>query len=126
MLYNKEDLAWAAGLFEGEGCFTVRTTGRPSPAAQVCSTDKDVVKRFKRIMGFGSIHPYIKNGGKNKTVWVWSASRFETFQATIALFWKRLSKRRKARAKEILKFMKEYHAAGKLRGILKSDKRSVK
>lgn len=126
MRYNKEDLAWAAGLFEGEGCFTFRQDGRPSPAAQVCSTDEDVVKRFAETMKFGSIHSYVKNKGKNKTVWVWSASRFETFQATVALFWNELSFRRKARAKEILNYMKNYHSINNLRGKLKPAKRTVK
>lgn len=46
-----EELAWAAGLFEGEGCFSVRSAKYPYPTAQLTSTDQDVIDDFARIIG---------------------------------------------------------------------------
>ena len=60
-MWNPIDLAWAAGLFEGEGCFTfqgskkARTRGGRLGKAQLSMTDEDVVRKFHTIMGFGSL-----------------------------------------------------------------------
>lgn len=51
-----EEIAWAAGLFEGEGCITV-SNGRP--VMRLNSTDADTPRRFCEIVGAGKVYgPY--------------------------------------------------------------------
>lgn len=56
---TKAELAWLAGLLEGEGSFTllrVRGTGpRNRPVIKVAMTDLDVVQRARDIAGFGVV-----------------------------------------------------------------------
>lgn len=49
-----KDIAWVAGLLEGEGCFSRRKGQKGnyhSPTIQLCMTDKDTVIRFAKITG---------------------------------------------------------------------------
>lgn len=49
-------LEWAAGLFEGEGCFApVTFNGRVYPRAILAMTDEEVVLRFQRVVECGHI-----------------------------------------------------------------------
>ena len=105
----REELMWAAGLFEGEGCLGVRLwKGTPSiPTLQLASTDEDVVRRFHAAVGVGNFNgPYQygtdKDGVAKKPYWQWSALGYERAQAVIALLWEGLGVRRRARAKEVL------------------------
>lgn len=95
---TREDLAWAAGLFDGEGCITHR------PKAPVCvmaMTDEDVVRKFHSVVGIGSVFwAYRKNA---KPILYWTAAGFRSAQYVIALLWFRLGERRRARAVEIIK-----------------------
>jgi hypothetical protein len=115
---HKDDIAWAAGLFEGEGCISFtrskrshwrnsQTQGRVS----VAMTDQDVVERFAKIMGFGTVEylgvPQSRDGYNRKATWRWRAQSYEHVQATIAMFWSYLGTRRKARAKEILSILQQ-------------------
>jgi len=51
------DIAWLAGLLEGEGCFHVSspTTGRPGILVYLQMRDYDVVLRAQQLMGAGKI-----------------------------------------------------------------------
>jgi hypothetical protein len=53
-----QHVAWAAGLFEGEGCWNayVRKGGKVQMQVRLEMTDKDVVERFAAIVGCGAIH----------------------------------------------------------------------
>ena len=85
---NRENLAWAAGLFEGEGCFTAwksykRKDGKTRIylRASMSSTDKDVLEKFVATVGIGKVynhrdgtvmsHPAVKT---QKPSWQWSVS----------------------------------------------------
>ena len=113
MTWTREDLAWAAGLFEGEGCFS-RTHG--VPVANLGMTDNDIVLRFRDVVGFGSIYE-INNSRKNPR-WSdglqWSSTNFAHTQQTVAMFWPWLGTRRRARAHELLA---GYHRQRAERGI---------
>lgn len=115
---TKEDLAWSAGLFEGEGCFTLSKSGNnQTPQAVVASTDLDVLEKFQEVVGFGSIRE-VDSKRKftkphHKTRYDWGARSFEMFQALVALLWPHLCSRRKQRATEILVDMRLYYAVRK-------------
>src|SRR5271154_5870369 len=93
----REELAWAAGLFEGEGCFT-RSHG--VPVANMGMTDLDVIRRFHGIMGFGSMYE-MKRADPWKDGLQWMTTTFEQMQATGAMLWPWLGERRRARATEL-------------------------
>jgi hypothetical protein len=101
--WSRENLAWAGGLFEGEGC--ISCTKGNLIALTVGSTDEDVLRRFAEIIGIGSVRGPCapkSNLGK-KPYWVWQANGFAKGQAVIAALWPFLGERRKARASELIR-----------------------
>jgi hypothetical protein len=102
--WNREALAWAAGLFEGEGSFSI--VGQQYARMALSSTDEDVVRKFHSVVGLGNVSgPYRKpvNSLGNKPFWQWKASKFEHVQALVAALWPFLCSRRKDRAAEVLR-----------------------
>jgi hypothetical protein len=94
-------MAWAAGLFEGEGCvcetdtrFTLRLT----------NTDEEVIRRFDHHVRLGQAYgPHVNScndGFKRKLVFHWVACGYDAFDVMnlLAPF---LSQRRLARAHEL-------------------------
>lgn len=51
------EIAWAAGLFEGEGSFDHSAGNAHRPRATMSLTDQDVLERFMRAVGVGTIGP---------------------------------------------------------------------
>ncbi|MBU8920975.1 MAG: hypothetical protein KOO63_03860 [Bacteroidales bacterium] len=112
MTYNAVDIAWAAGFFEGEGCFSSTGGKRPAPDASVCGTDKETIDKFHQIMGFGTLTVADKSKYGWKTMYTWHAHGFEKFQATVAILWPHLSPRRKKRIQELMADVKQYWLGG--------------
>jgi len=66
---GRSDLAWAAGLFDGEG--TVRCKGRYRIVA-LSMTDESCVRRFAEAVGAGTVSgPDIRPN--RKPMWLWWA-----------------------------------------------------
>jgi hypothetical protein len=112
MVRTGEQLAWAAGLFEGEGWIVVRpkrTRGELRHRAQLGlqSADVDVVRHFASVVGVGNVGgPYGHEGYKPS--WLWQTASFEYVQATIAMLWPWLGERRRGRAKEVLRLASQF------------------
>lgn len=53
-MYKEVDLAWAAGLIEGEGCFTLHKGKSLHPYLLLDSTDADVIEKLHSIFPFGN------------------------------------------------------------------------
>ena len=66
------DIAWAAGLLEGEGSFLLQT-GTSYLKVQVHMTDLDVLESLQRIFG-GTIHSVAKRKEHWKDAWAWNLS----------------------------------------------------
>lgn len=102
---TREDLAWAAGLFEGEGCISISGSG-PSFAPSCCmaNADEDVMRRFFAIIGVGSLRLDRRSERyeRRKDLWTWRVSGYPSTQYAIALLWRWLGERRRARGIEIL------------------------
>lgn len=64
MVFN---IAWAAGLIEGEGCFTLHSDGK-APYFLMDMTDKDVLENFQKVFPNTNLRgPYLhKNKPKHK------------------------------------------------------------
>lgn len=104
MCISREDLAWAAGLFEGEGSFSIHNARSGNPVASLIITDEDVIRKFHSVIRIGSVAgPYVnKEHPEWKPKWQWRASGFHVVQAVVALLWHWLCSRRRARAVEVL------------------------
>lgn len=100
---NREELAWAAGFFDGEGCTRYNKSRRHRGGnleVTVTQTDTVTLKRFQRAaLGTGRIYgPKDVVGGRPQ--WQFKNSSYEHGQAVIAMLWPFLSeiKRRQAHA----------------------------
>lgn len=78
---TEADVAWAAGLFEGEGNVGLRSDERVDRfrtrhVLKLTSTDLDVLEKFLHIVGTGTIvkHEAPKQS-HHKQAWVWSCSK---------------------------------------------------
>ena len=101
MTRTPEDIAWAAGLFEGEGCVTISTVdGRKYLLASVSMhpRDRDVLERFHRIVGVGTLCGPHKNG---MCRWAGHGSRLRPLLEDEE-FVRHLGARRRARIEECL------------------------
>jgi hypothetical protein len=98
---ESNDIAWAAGLFEGEG--TLFLTGQTgSPCAALSMTDEDVVRRFAGVVGSGRVSKVIDPRPRHKPLWTWRLGTKEDIGALIELFHPYLGERRRAKADEVL------------------------
>ncbi len=87
---TSEDIAWMAGLFEGEGCmWAAIKKGKPDAeypsqrkdgatfSATIHMVDEDVIARFHSLAGFGALNymdtPSGKKAGQQPT-WRWTGS----------------------------------------------------
>jgi len=98
------DIAWAAGLFEGEGCITVRMVGHkyPSWGITLVMTDEDVVRKFTEIIGCGNLRLEPSRNPKRKPIWCWNTyNRIDVFN-TLEMLLPYLGARRRSRAEECL------------------------
>lgn len=101
---NPSRIAWAAGVFEGEGSFHA---GR-GVGMKVAMTDEDVVRRFADVMGWRVYGPYLQKESRpgwskaRKPIFHARVDNFEQVQAAIAMFWPWLGVRRRSRAAELL------------------------
>jgi hypothetical protein len=98
---HAEQIAWAAGWFEGEGSILL-SGGRLH--ARVSNTDQEILDRFAKVLSVGAKYgPYAPYGGtehRKQLLWVWVACEEAALDA-IALMWLWLGSRRQKRAREL-------------------------
>lgn len=109
---NQIELAWAAGLFEGEGCIHFRTAPAPRKSVRItlslCSTDEDVVDRFAHAVGYDHYTQLKRYTGQNKAVYRWQTQSTEKVKMVLGKLMPFLGERRTAKAIEALAARKEY------------------
>jgi hypothetical protein len=96
---TREELAWAAGFFEGEGCITLSHTSgkqRPQLVLMVSQVDPWPMERFVEAVGIGTAQ-YVEPrwAPRQQNVYRYRIVSFEKCQAVIAMLWPWLSPRRK-------------------------------
>lgn len=102
MCVDARELAWAAGLFEGEGCIG-STKSDNYPRLTLSTTDEDTIRRFHAAVGgFGNVGAPFWAPLSTKPVWRWTACKFEHVQAIVVFLWYGLGDRRRAKAIEVL------------------------
>lgn len=101
-------IAWAAGLFEGEGSmFLVKQIRNEKEykytRMELRMTDQDVVEKFRDVLGVGRIHyknsPSLKPNWKDS--WCWQLTNKEECRQVIDKFWPYLGKRRRDKVLEL-------------------------
>lgn len=91
LMASVEDLAWAAGFFEGDGCVYVppRSQGRGLRLAigQASDDDRppDSLTRFSAIVGCGTVTRMGPNDLSVKQRWQWRVQRREDSERVLAL-----------------------------------------
>lgn len=85
MRSKREQYIWAAGLIEGEGCFTLHTN---QPYLLLDMTDEDVIKELKEVFPFGNVRgPYYhKNKEHNKPRYRFDAYGKKAYAVAVMVF----------------------------------------
>jgi hypothetical protein len=98
---GNEWVAWAAGVFEGEGSLTVDRDGRPR--FQMEMTDHDVLLRLQSVLGGHVNGPYVGrpyrgyNSAAPKPKYRWTLGRYEDVRRVALLLYPFLGERRQLR-----------------------------
>ena len=111
-LVDTHELAWAAGLFDGEGSayyavdprYKVRYAQFFITVAQSLNTD--VLTRFKNAVSIGKVNGPYYQGSARKPIYRYTCNGFEHSQYIVCLLWKYLSSPKK---QQILNALNGYH-----------------
>jgi hypothetical protein len=103
----REELAWAAGLFEGEGCFSGSLTKQSSGRAywygmaSLAQVDANTTERFAAAVGCGRLHTRAARG-TSRAQRCWAASAIDDLCKVVRLLYPWLSERRRQAAVDML------------------------
>lgn len=93
------DIAWAAGLFEGEG--NISYAAKTAVQLIVGMTDRDVVERFHRVIGCGVIRLEVRGNG-HLTLYRWEVYDRNDVAAVLNLLLPWFGERRTAASRNAL------------------------
>lgn len=82
-IVKKTDLAWAAGLFDGEG-----TTGfyKRVMVVSINQVDRWVLDKFQKIVGLGKVYgPYKRPNPKHAPIYHWATGKIEHIKSVFYL-----------------------------------------
>lgn len=94
-----EEIAWAAGLFEGEGSMSVRSNHGVN--LYLGMTDEDTVRRFHSVMGAGQVYTKRRARAHYKILYAWHCDRSADVTRILNLFFPWFGERRRERAAEM-------------------------
>lgn len=99
--WSKTDLAWFAGLFEGEG--TLERRVRSGVKMSIHMTDEDVIRHVHELIG-GSVYfgSRSKKNPNHQDIWIWQISSWPTILPLIAAMLPYMGQRRRANMDRIL------------------------
>lgn len=101
---TSKEIAWIAGLLEGEGCFSFDRRA----VIQLAMTDKDVVKKASKLFGASLTGPYLRKSswsyaaeyGKNS---YWTGCFASKAIGWMMMIYQFMGKRRQQKIKSIIK-----------------------
>jgi hypothetical protein len=107
---RNEQVAWAAGLFEGEGSLHVSTTdGRWGHwYMQLSMTDEDAVRIFHEFVGVGTVNGPYWGHNSTKSYWTWQCGRNEDTLSLANMLYPYLCARRQEKIRECRADMYQY------------------
>jgi hypothetical protein len=103
---DREELAWAAGFFDGEGCFSWTDKSRWG-CAVIAQTNRESLGRFQEAVGgigkiYGPYSPSRDGGWSRRPQWSFRVHRREHVQAVAAMLWFKLGPIKRAQAMKVL------------------------
>lgn len=122
-LWNRENLAWAAGLLEGEGWFRVshckKGEGYDYLTLGCSMTDEDTVRRLAEIAGFGKVYTRTQRKGASgrtgKQQWDWRSSKAIHVYAFCVAIYPWMFSRRQAKIRTLLQVFRTLSGSGHAR-----------
>lgn len=108
---ERENAAWAAGLFDGEGYVGLSRNHayRRQVSLSMGMVDRDLVERFCVAVGVGRVSVgRLRSSGR--PFYTWRVGSFEGAQHVLASLWPWLGERRRARVAEVLGAVREAEA----------------
>jgi len=110
MNWSRENIAWASGFIEGEGCITRQITTKRSTQysywlLKVSSTDLDALEKLQQILTVGRIYKQTRSAAHHKKTWQLTVYRQPELYAVLAAIFDFLCLRRRLRAEEALREM---------------------
>lgn len=89
---NREELAWAAGFFDGEGSIRLHDYARgyaPYVYIQITQVGRAELDRFQQaVLGLGGVYgPYRDRRGSRQPSFCYRCGRFGDSQAVMAALW---------------------------------------
>jgi hypothetical protein len=114
---NREELAWAAGFFDGEGCtgfYSHSGDGdkhkRMKLVMSIAQINRETLEKFNRIIGgYGRICTYKTTNVNWKPRWQLAINGLKNCQFVITLLWQWLSEPKRKQAEEALKAAIKYN-----------------
>jgi hypothetical protein len=91
------EIAWAAGLFEGEG--SIAFTTKTGVQLVLCMCDLDVVERFAGVVGCGAIYSYPARNNEHSDPHRWVVSNKPDVERTLRALLPWFGSRRLERAR---------------------------
>jgi hypothetical protein len=100
------DLAWIAGLLEGEGSFLMPPPSKPMSALiSMESTDHDVVLRAAALLGINNIFSRVRGSNKRTYIIRVAGARAEEYMRQLL---PHMGERRAEKIRSILEYMARY------------------
>ncbi len=97
-------IAWAAGLFEGEGCITWKRGGsdKKYPRLYLKMTDRDVVQKFADTVEYGNVNHVPSKTEGWKDCYAWEIMKMSEVRRILDLFLPYFGDRRAHKALDVL------------------------
>ena len=93
-LWDTVDIAWLAGVLEGECCFSYKSSGS---VVVVVRTDQDIIERLREPTGIGTINgPVAPQKSHHKPSWRWQVSQKQDVARLLLAVYPLMGERRKA------------------------------
>jgi hypothetical protein len=106
VLVDREELAWAAGFFDGEGCFSYSEAGQ-YVCISITQSERHPLDRFCEAVGTGKVHgPYRqhqRDRWSKKPQYVFRSNGHDAVQAIAAMLWFKLGPTKRLQASTVLK-----------------------
>lgn len=108
--FDREELAWAAGFYDGEGSTTMQNANAkrprdyltPSLSISQHGSPECLLRLQAALHGLGTIHgPYTYPERYTGERWTWSARRHEDALAALACLWPWLSSPKREQAARV-------------------------
>lgn len=109
---SETDVAWIAGIVEGEGSLGVypdKRDGSKRFVLTVTMTDKDIIDRLSRLTGMGSLHSRTRKLGK-KRQYTWTVGAMDDVYSLVVAILPWLGQRRTEQATNLIREREAYTA----------------